>query len=193
MMHEASELSGEGRREFAQLFREHAPYVWRVLRRLGVSEADVEDLCQEVFVVVLRKLDAFERRSTMRTWIYGICIRSASDYRRRAYKRREVVTDKVPERVVSPEQALEIQRQQTRALLDAALDTLDAEKRAVFVLYEIEELPMAEVAEAVGCPLQTAYSRLHAARRQVRAALERGTVRSERSRSRAFASNGGRS
>lgn len=192
-MQRASELSRRQRREFAQLFREHAPYVWRVLRRLGVSEADVEDLCQEVFVVVLRKLDTFEGRSTTRTWIYGICIRSASDYRRRAYKRREVVTDKVPERVVSPDQAREVQRLQARALLDAALDELDEGKRAVFVLYEIEELPMAEVAEAVGCPLQTAYSRLHAARRKVRAVLEKGPVGRERSNQVDSMSHGGRS
>jgi len=63
-----------------------------------------------------------------------------------------------------------------RALLDAAIRTLDDDKRAVFVLFELEELPMAEVAEAVGCPPQTAYARLYAGRRTVEAALRRATA-----------------
>ncbi len=62
---------------------------------------------------------------------------------------------------------------EARATLDRILDGLDDDKRAVFVLFEIEELPMTEVAMAVGCPLQTAYSRLHAARREVEAAMHR--------------------
>ena len=162
----------KGDESFAEVFGEHAPYVWRVLRRLGVAEADIEDVCQEVFVVVLRKLDDFEGRSKLRTWIYGICIRTASDYRRRAHRRREVVTDELPDRGVAPEQADQLQQREARALLDAALEQLDENRRAVFVLYEIEDLPMADVAEALGSPLQTAYSRLHAARRQVQAALQ---------------------
>jgi RNA polymerase sigma-70 factor (ECF subfamily) len=156
---------------FTGIFREHAPYVWRVLRRLGVAEADVEDVCQEVFLVVLRKLGEFEGRSSLRTWIYGICVRVASDHRRRAHQRRERVTDAPPELSFVPRQTSKIQRLQALAALDVALAALDDDKRAVFVLYEIEELSMADVAEAVGCPLQTAYSRLHAARRHVRAAL----------------------
>ena len=170
-MQGATDLSVAQGQEIAQIFHAHAAYVWRVLRRMGVAEADVEDLCQEVFLVVLRKLAEFEGRSSMKTWIYGICIRTASDYRRRAHKRREVVTDQVPEGTVSPSQAVELQRRQARSMLDAALDDLDEGKRAVFVLYEIEELPMAEVARALGCPLQTAYSRLHVARRTVTEAL----------------------
>lgn len=156
---------------FEELFRTHAPSVWRVLRRLGVREADVEDQCQEVFVVVHRKLAEFEGRSQFKTWIYGICLRVASDYRRRAHVRREEPTADVPEQQHSPPQARLLERAQARALLDAALAELDEDKRAVFVLYEIEEVPMAEVALAAGCPLQTAYSRLHAARRRVQESL----------------------
>ena len=63
-----------------QIFREYAPFVWRGLRRLGVPECDVEDVCQEVFVVVHRKLGDFEGRSSLRTWIYGICARTASAF-----------------------------------------------------------------------------------------------------------------
>lgn len=158
---------------FAAIFREHAPYVWRVMRRLGVREADAEDLCQEVFVVVHRRLGDFEERSSMRTWIYGIAIRVASDHRRRAHVRRERPAEEVPEERRSAPQIAELERGQARALLDAALRELDDEKRAVFVLYEIEGLGMKEVAEAVGCPLQTAYSRLHAARKRVTETIER--------------------
>ena len=81
----------------AEIFREYAPFVWRGLRRLGVPESDVEDVCQEVFVVVHRKLGDFEGRSSLRTWIYGICARTASDYRRSGRVRREVVTDAPPD------------------------------------------------------------------------------------------------
>ncbi len=155
------------------IFREHAPFVWRALRRLGVHERDVEDVCQEVFVVVHRKLGDFEGRSSMRTWIYGICARTASDYRRSGRVRREIVTDAPPEAAGDAAQHDAVALRQARATLDKILDELDDDKRAVFVLYEIEELTMAEVAEALGCPLQTAYSRLHAARKAVEASVER--------------------
>jgi RNA polymerase sigma-70 factor (ECF subfamily) len=157
----------------ADVFRDHAAFVWRALRRLGVREADVEDVAQEVFVVVHRKLGEFEGRSSMRTWLYGICVRTASDYRKRARIRHEVTTDEPPEQTASAPQVEDVARRQARALLDRILAELDEDKRAVFVLYEIEQVTMAEVAEAVGCPLQTAYSRLHAARRDVEAAVAR--------------------
>ena len=156
---------------FAQVFEAHAPTVWRALRRLGVPESDVEDLCQEVFVVVHRKLPSFEGRSALSTWIYGICVRVASDHRKRAHVRRERPTDEVPEGRQSAPQIAELEREQARRMLDRALAELDEDKRAVFVLYEVEELTMAQVADAVGCPLQTAYSRLYAARKLVAASV----------------------
>src|SRR5262245_7483674 len=73
-----------------QIFDEHARYVWRTLRHLGVADADLEDVCQEVFVTVHRKLPEFEGRSKLRTWLYGICLRVASDYRRREIGRAHV-------------------------------------------------------------------------------------------------------
>jgi RNA polymerase sigma-70 factor, ECF subfamily len=149
---------------FDEVFRAHAPTVWRALRRLGVREADIEDQSQEVFVVVHRKLREFEGRSKISTWIYGICVRVAADYRKRAHVRREQPGE-LPEQGQSAPQHRELEQARARALLDAALAGLDDEKRAVFVLYEIEELTMAEVAQAVGIPLQTAYSRLYAGRK----------------------------
>lgn len=150
------------------VFRENLPFVFRALRRLGVADSDVDDVCQEVFVVVMRKLGEFEGRSQLRTWIYGICVRTASDYRKRAPRRREVLTDEPLEGASEGSGPLEhATMTQARDILDRILAKLDDDKRAVFVLYEIEELPMNEVAQALECPLQTAYSRLHAARKRV--------------------------
>ncbi|HMR08212.1 MAG TPA: RNA polymerase sigma factor [Polyangiaceae bacterium] len=157
--------------DISEVFREHGAYVWRALRHLGVREADLADVTQDVFIVAHRKLDAFEGRSSLQTWLYGICLRTASDYRRRAYVRREVAVEEVPEIATEPPQSAVVERRQLRARLLALLDALDADKREVVVLYEIEELPMKQVAEVIGVPLQTAYSRLHAARRQLAEAL----------------------
>ena len=152
------------------IFDEHARYVIRTLRHLGISEADVEDVAQEVFVTVHRKLPEFEGRAKLRTWLYAICLRVASDHRRRAYVVRERATDAPPvdtgERTgTEPDTSLE-----SRAFVQELLAELDDDKRAVLVLYEIEGLAMREVAEVIGCPLQTAYSRLHAARDLLQAA-----------------------
>jgi len=155
------------------LFREYGAFAWRVLRRLGVAEGDVDDVCQEVFVTVHRRLPTFEGRSSPRTWLYGICVRTASEHRRRAVHRREVVDGSPQGPDLGPTQEDAAALREARVMLDRILEGLDDDKRAVFVLYEIEELPMAEVAAAVGCPLQTAYSRLHAARRDVDAAVHR--------------------
>jgi RNA polymerase sigma-70 factor (ECF subfamily) len=155
------------------LFREHAAYVWRALRRLGVADVDAEDACQEVFVTVHRRLSTFEGRSSVRTWIYGICIRVAADYRKRVSVRREVSSNHPPDQAVPAQQETAVVVREARALLDRLLDLLDDDKRAAFVLYEIEELPLREVAEALGCPLQTAFSRLQAARREIEDALAR--------------------
>ena len=164
----------------ASVFREHAAYVWRVLRRLGVHESDVEDVCQEVFVVIHRRLPDFEGRSAIRTWVYGICVRTVSDYRKRAHRKRELVTDAPPEQTSNEDPHADLAAREARRMLDDILSELDEDKRAVFVLYEIESLTMNDVAEAVGCPLQTAYSRLHAARALVTAAARRGRESHER-------------
>jgi RNA polymerase sigma-70 factor, ECF subfamily len=157
---------------FARVFQEHAPYVWRALRRLGVADADADDVCQEVFIVVHRKLATFHGGS-IRTWLYAICIRVASEHRRRPYRRREQVVEAVPEEGMAAPQEDDLDRRRALTTLDRALDQLDDDKRAVFVLFELEQLSMVEVAEATGSPLQTAYSRLYAARKIVEAALAR--------------------
>jgi RNA polymerase sigma-70 factor (ECF subfamily) len=158
---------------FAEVFRTYSGFVWRVLLRLGVAESDVDDVAQEVFLGVHRNLSSFEGRCALRTWVYGICHRRAIDYRRRAMTRPETPTDEVPDvgTEASQDEGLDLGR--ARAQLQQLLENLDEEKRAVFVLFEVEGIPMEEVAEIVGCPLQTAYSRLYAARKKVDALAQR--------------------
>jgi RNA polymerase sigma-70 factor (ECF subfamily) len=158
---------------FAEVFRTYSPFVWRVLLRLGVAEADVEDMAQEVFLGIHRNLPRFEGRCSLRTWVYGICLRRSVDYRRRMIARPEVVTEEPPDVGSEAGQEEGFDLAQARQHLREALDALDEDKRAVFVLFEIEGIPMEEVAEIAGCPLQTAYSRLYAARRKVEAAAAR--------------------
>lgn len=146
------------------IFRREGPYVVRALRYFGVPERDLPDVCQEVFLVVHRKLSEFEHRASIRTWLYRISQRAASDYRRRAHVRREHITGEP----ITAGEATTLDLAETlmaRSLLLQALDALDDDKRVVFVLYEIEGLTMKEIAEIVDCPLQTAYSRLHTARK----------------------------
>jgi RNA polymerase sigma-70 factor (ECF subfamily) len=161
--------------EFRRLFQEHAPFVWRALRRLGVRERDAEDLLQEVFVVVHRKLPEFAGRASMTTWIYGICLRKALDYRRLARMAREVEPGPLDRpfegQAQAPTQERELEVKRARGRLDAILDGLDDDKRAVFVLFELEGLTMNEIASLMGTPVQTAYARLYAARRHVKQAL----------------------
>lgn len=155
-----------------QVFDEHGRYIFRALRHLGVADADVEDSCQEVFIVAHKALPSFAGRSTLRTWLYGICLRVASDYRRRAYVRRERAFAEMPAEAAGfagePPRSTPESRHAVRSLLEL----LDEDKRNVLVLYEIEGFTMKEVAEIVGCPLQTAYSRLYAARESLMAAAK---------------------
>lgn len=160
---------------FQWFFRQNAPFVWRTLRYLGVAESDLEDASQEVFLVVHRRLGEFEWRSAATTWLYSIAANVAGNYRTRAHRRHEQVTEpeQIPERSVSAPQLEQIAHAQARLLLAEIVSCLDDEKRAVFVLADIEQVPMAEVAATMGCPLQTAYARLHAARKTLAAELRR--------------------
>jgi RNA polymerase sigma-70 factor (ECF subfamily) len=157
--------------EFSAIVVQHGRFVWRVLRHQGVPDRQVEDLSQEVFIVVFRNFGAFEHRSSLRTWIYGICRNVAADARRRVRRKPEVLTDTPPE-TPSPEAQTEaLLREDARGQLRRVLAKLSESTRLVFVLYELENMPMIDVAQCTGCNLSTAYSRLYAARRRVRGAL----------------------
>lgn len=156
---------------FREIFDQHAATVGRTLRYLGVAEADLMDAAQEVFLVVNRRHSEFEGRASLSTWIHEICVRVSFSTRRRTRRRREEVVSAPPDTYVQAEQDAQIAAREDRALLQTLLDSLDETQRQIVVLHEIERLPMREVADIVGCPLQTAYSRCKAALEKMRAAL----------------------
>ena len=160
----------------AAVIRQYAPFVWRTLRHLGVPENQLEDVSQDVLMVVFRKLSEFEGRSALSTWIYGVCRNVAATARRSSLRRRELPTDTVPEAAVRELQSTTLVQREARERLNKALQALPESKRMVFVLFEIECLSLAEVAEAVGCNESTAASRLYSARAKVRSALVRAGI-----------------
>ena len=156
---------------FERVFADHFPYVGRCLRYLGIPDADVEDACQEVFVVVHRRLGVFESPTALRAWIRQICVHVAQNQRRSRMRRREVHVAEPVEVAGPADQMHHLERTELRERLLLLLDELTDEQRTVFVLYEIERMTMADVASAAQCPLQTAYSRLHAARKRIEQAM----------------------
>jgi RNA polymerase sigma-70 factor (ECF subfamily) len=157
---------------FERVFADHFPYVGRCLRYLGVAEADVEDACQEVFMVVHRRLGVFESPTALRAWIRQICVHVAQNQRRSRMRKREVNVADPVDVAEPPDQHRHLERTELRERLLRLLDELAEEQRTVFVLFEIERMTMAEVASVAKCPLQTAYSRLHAARKRIEQAIE---------------------
>jgi RNA polymerase sigma-70 factor (ECF subfamily) len=164
---------------FRKIFEEHAASVHRTLRYLGVADSDLMDASQEVFLVVNRRHREFEGRSSLSTWIHEICIRVAFSTRRRWRRRAEDLVGELPEASVEADQDTRIEQRDRQGLLNDLLDGLDDFQRQIIVLHEIERLPMREVAEIVGCPLQTAYSRRNAALERMRARLSGGRYSNE--------------
>ena len=159
--------------EFERIYDEHVDFVWRSLRRLGVADASVEDAVQDVFVVVHRRLAEFEGRSSMRTWLFGILYRVASDQRRHTRRKGELaqLSSALRDGAALPDESLET-AESLRAL-DQALARLDPERRAVFVMAEIEGMTAPEIAEVLGVKLNTVYSRLRVARSELDLAIGR--------------------
>lgn len=160
---------------FDAVYDEWFDFVWRSARRLGVHDASLDDVAQDVFLVVYRRLSEFEGRSTLKTWLFGITLRVVSDWRRT--KRRKGGLSELP-----PEDALacarsgpadELERAESARLLASMLAELDDDKRTVFVMIELEELTAPEVASLLGVPLNTVYSRLRVAREEFERALAR--------------------
>ena len=151
---------------FEQIYRDHRRFVWRAVRRLGVADGDVEDQCQLVFEVVHRQLPGFRGASKLSTWLFGIVARVVSDYRRSAYRHRVVLEDQL-EVALPPDQGTGLERAQARALVDQLLAVLDADKRAALVLCDLDGLEVKDVAQMLGVPAQTVYSRLRVARARV--------------------------
>jgi len=165
----------------AEVHREHAEFVWASLQRLGAPDSELADLHQEVFVIVHRRRASFDGSSALRTWLFGICLRVVRNERRRAWWRRvRLVPAPKPEPSESEDPEASLLERDARRTLGRLLDTLDLEKRAVFVMFEIEGSSCPEIATELGLPLGTVHSRLRAARSQFAKALARWRAREER-------------
>jgi RNA polymerase sigma-70 factor, ECF subfamily len=167
---------------FRAVFQREFDYVWASLRRLGVHDRDAEDVAQELFVHVYRRLDDYDPTRPLRPWLFAFAFRCASDWRRLARHRVEAHEDPDhrPGQTLSADAAVE--RAQDHALVLQALDHVDLERRGVFILFELDQVPMKEVADALGLPLFTAYSRLRVAREEFTAAVRRIRAREPHAR-----------
>lgn len=157
-------------RDLADLVHRHLDFVWRLLRRLGLSHSDAEDAAQQVLLVAADKLDRIEPGKT-RTFLYGTALHVASNARRGEQRQRrawrqnhayEAARSAAGRGVPWPDQLTELTR--ARELLDELLEGLPDELRRVLVLAEIEECTLPEIAELEGIPVGTAASRLRRAR-----------------------------
>jgi len=161
--------------DFDAVYAEHFAFVWRNLRRLGVPEPQLRDAAQEVFLVVHRRLGDFEGRAPLRSWLYSIVTRVARQ-NRRTRSRKELRDVEEPDLVadtssVGPEERAE--RGEALRLVLELIAELDEDKRAVLILSDLEEMSVPEIAAAVEANVNTVYSRLRAARAELRRALER--------------------
>lgn len=165
---------------FADVYEQHFDFVWRSARRLGVSALHVDDVVQEVFLVVHRRLSEFEARSSLKTWLFAITRRIVSDYRRSARRKPSEPISSEPEAHESSAADAQLTRNEDARLLYSLLDELDPEKREVFVLAELEQTSGPEIAAALGENLNTVYARLRAARAAFEAAVARHQARTRR-------------
>ena len=170
-----------GELDFTELYEAYFDFTWRTVRRLGVRDALLDDAVQDVFIVVHRRLGDFEGRSSIKSWIFGIARRVASDYRRRASRKDR---GKVPAEGLAdsrePDPAEKAQRSEAVELLYQMLGGLEESKREVFVLAELEEMTVPEIAEAIDANVNTVYSRLRAARQAFERQVSRHLARERR-------------
>lgn len=169
----AGDAADEPYPSFARVYETHFAFVWRSALRLGTPEPNVADVVQEAFVVVYKRLPGFEARSSLRTWLFGIVVNVVRAHRRMLQTKQphalrgDLRTD--PESVADgregqPDERAE--KAEAARFVNVALESLDDDKRAVFVLSELEQMSAPEIAAALGIPLNTVYSRLRLARQE---------------------------
>ena len=149
------------------IFELHHAFVQRALAQLGVERVELDDALQEVFIVVQRRLRDYQEKQKLKAWLYSVCRNVASHFRRTRRRRREHLTDALPETSGEPIQLESVANRQALELAARLLLALPPHQRDAFLLYEVEQLPLREVAAAVDCPVNTAYSRLKKARERV--------------------------
>lgn len=162
------ELTPKQRELFNALYREHFDFVFRNLRRLGVAEAAIDDALQDVYLVALRRIAEFREGTHAKAWLFAIVLRVAGNWRR-SQRRRGDREGRVP----LTEEDVEVSslgpfeqtaQQEARRILHAFLERLDGNRRAAFVMSELEQMTAPEIAEALSANLNTVYSWVRAAR-----------------------------
>lgn len=164
---------------FEQVYDAYFPYIWRSVQRLGTPAAHVDDVVQEVFIVVHRKLGTFEGRSSVKTWLYGIALRVARAHRLRVRARMESQGTDAEALHAPPATRPDDRAENAEAakVVNRLLDGLDDDQREVFVLAELEQLTAPEIAETLDVKLNTIYSRLRLAREAFAEAAARHRAR----------------
>ena len=158
---------------FNEVYETYFDYVWRSARRLGAVEATLDDVVQDVFMAVHRRLGDFEGRSSIKTWLFGITLRVVRDHRRTARRKPTQPMLAEPEDIDGGTPHEAALRAQAARLLYDLLDGLDDDKREVFVLMELEQMTAPEVGNLLGLNVNTVYGRIRAARRE----FEQGVAR----------------
>jgi RNA polymerase sigma-70 factor (ECF subfamily) len=160
-------------------FRAHGAFVFRILRRMGVADASLDDAVQEVFLVAHRRHASYDPDAAMRSWLYGIARRVASHHHRHRRRHPEDLSDAIEGQSTD---SLERNAEQREAMtfVRSFLDQLDEAKRMVFVLSDIEGMTAPEVAETLGVKLNTVYSRQRAARQAFDKAVARRRAAEQR-------------
>lgn len=167
-------------RTLEEVYERHAGFVWRIVRRMGVPDHGVEDVMHEAFLVVHRRLPEYDGRVAMTTWLYHLTRGVVSNHRRSRAREQRRIALVDPKPAPAPDPEAQTKRGQAAAFVRSFLETLDDDKREVFELVELEGLPVPEVAELVGTNLNTAYSRLRAARQLFQRAVDRIRAADER-------------
>ena len=157
------------------LYNAHFDFVFRCLRRLGVAAANAEDACQEVFIVLHRRIADIRPDASPRAFLFGIATRVASEQRRKQHRTATLaLADDMPASDSSNDPFVATARAQAARQLERFLATLDSDQRAVFMLVELEDFAVPEVCEALGAKLNTVYSRLRLARARFEKYLQAG-------------------
>jgi RNA polymerase sigma-70 factor (ECF subfamily) len=181
--HPSDESRGAIHAGFEAVYESMVDYVWNVVCRMGVPQADAEDVVQEVFVTVYRRLGEFEGRAQLKTWVFSIAVHLVQHYFRtharkpgdRASAKGTEIQALVDQQENGPVHAVE--RREGYDALDRVLGQLDEGKRLVFVLAELEQLTLVEIGEVVGANPNTVATRLRAARQAFEKALARYQTR----------------
>ena len=160
-------------RLFRRLYDAEISYVIRSLRRLGIAQAELEDLAHDVFVVVHRRWDDFDRDRPVRPWLFGIAVRTAARALDRSWRRRELSLGPGAIEAAAAPAPSGSADDDARALLLQALASLELEQRTVCILHDLDGQAAPEIAAALGIPLNTVYSRLRVARERLAAEVHR--------------------